>query len=177
MAETSIHPSIDPTLAPVIARTGDERAVLAAFLDLHRGVVLKKLRGLTTADATRRLVPSDTTVAGVVKHLTMVEANWFPWLLAPEPGEEHVFSAEAGRQSFSVGPEDTVEALAAAYEAACARSREVAARFPLDHVVPQPQLGEVNLRWIYVHMIEETARHAGHADILRELTDGATGAV
>ena len=47
----------------------------------------------------------------------------------------------------------------------------------LDHVVPHPQLGEVNLRWIHVHMIEETARHVGHADILRELTDGATGAV
>ncbi|SCL17560.1 Protein of unknown function [Micromonospora pallida] len=177
MADTSTDVSIDPTLAPVVARTGDERAVLEAFLDLHRGVVLRKLTGLTDADAVRRLVPSDTTVAGVVKHLTLVETNWFPWLLAPEPGEEHVFSVEASRQSWTVGPEDTVEKLTADYEAACVRSREVAARFPLDHVVPQPQLGEVNLRWIYVHLIEETARHVGHADILRELTDGATGAL
>ncbi|SCE99242.1 Protein of unknown function [Micromonospora coriariae] len=53
----------------------------------------------------------------------------------------------------------------------------VAAGFDLDHVVPHPQLGEVSLRWILVHLIEETARHAGHADILRELTDGESGAV
>lgn len=171
----TVDPTIDPTLAPVIARTGDERAVLEAFLDFHRGIVQRKLRGLADADAARRLVPSETTVAGVVRHLTMVEANWFPWLLAPGPGEEHVTSAEAARESWTIRPDDTVEKLATAYEAACDRSREVAARFPLDHVVPQPQLGEVNLRWIYVHMIEETARHAGHADILRELTDGRTG--
>ncbi|WBB82583.1 DinB family protein [Micromonospora sp. WMMD882] len=161
----------------MIARTGDERAVLEAFLDLHRQVVLTKLRGLADADAARRLVPSDTTVAGVVKHLTMVEANWFPRLLAPEPGEEHLTSPQSGQESWTIRADDTVDRLAAGYEAACARSRAVAARFPLDHVVSQPQLDEVNLRWIYVHMIEETARHAGHADILRELTDGQTGAV
>jgi Protein of unknown function (DUF664) len=68
----------------------------------------------------------------------------------------------------------------ATYDAACARSREIAAKFELDYVVPQEELGQVSLRWIYAHMIEETARHAGHAghaDILRELTDGATGVI
>ncbi len=168
---------IDPTLAPVIARTGDERAILEAFLDFHRSIVLRKLRGLSDADATRRLVPSATTLAGLVKHLTQVERNWFPYLLAPDPGDVFPTSAEDAEASFALADGDTVAALATAYEKACARSRELAARFDLDHVVPQPQLGEVSLRWILVHLIEETARHAGHADILRELTDGSTGAV
>jgi uncharacterized damage-inducible protein DinB len=169
--------AIDPTLGPVRARTGDERAVLESFLDFHRGTVLRKLRGLADADARRRLVPSLTTLAGLVKHLTRVERNWFPCLLAPEPGDVYLASSEDAEASFVLDDGDTVESLATAYERACARSREVAARFDLDHVVPHPQLGEVSLRWILTHMIEETARHAGHADILRELTDGSTGAI
>lgn len=173
MAETTI----DPDLGPVLARTGDERAVLEAFLDLHRGVLLRKLRGLSDADAARRLVPSLTTVAGLVRHLTLVERNWFVCLLAPGPDDEYLTSEEDALASFTLREEDTVERLAEAYEDACARSREVAARFDLDHVVPHPQLGEVSLRWILVHMVEETARHVGHADILRELTDGETGVI
>ncbi|NYF54474.1 DinB family protein [Micromonospora purpureochromogenes] len=166
---------IDPTLAPVLARTGDERAVLTAFLDFHRGIVLRKVRGLADADARRRLVPSATTLAGLLRHLTLIERNWFPILLDPAPGEVFPTGEEDAAASFAVAEGETLEALVAAYERACARSREVAARFPLEHVVPHPQLGEVSLRWILVHMIEETARHAGHADILRELTDGETG--
>jgi hypothetical protein len=68
-----------------------------------------------------------------------------------------------------------VETLIAQYDEQCAVSRQTAAKYELDHVVPHPHLGEVSLRWIYVHMIEETARHAGHADILREQLDGTTG--
>ncbi|MBM0235427.1 DinB family protein [Micromonospora sp. STR1_7] len=169
--------TIDPTLGPVLARAGDERAVLDSFLDFHRAVVLRKVRGLADADARRRLVPSATTLAGLVKHLTLVERNWFPTLLAPEPGDVYLTSEEDAVASFVLGEQDTVAGLVEAYERACARSREVVARFDLDHVVPHPQLGEVSVRWILVHMIEETARHAGHADILRELTDGTTGAL
>ncbi|MEU8214488.1 DinB family protein [Micromonospora taraxaci] len=169
--------TIDPSLGPVLARTGDERAVLSSFLDFHRGVLLRKLRGLSDADAGRRLVPSATTLAGLVKHLTLVERNWFPTLLAPEPGDVYLTSEEDAVASFTLGDRETVAELVAAYERACARSRAVAASLDLDHVVPHPQLGEVSLRWILVHMIEETARHAGHADILRELTDGECGAI
>ncbi|GAA3772444.1 DinB family protein [Micromonospora maritima] len=171
------HPTIDPTLGPVLARTGDERAILDAFLDFHRATVLRKARGLPDADARRRLVPSLTTLAGLLKHLTLVEGNWLGRLFAPEPGDVYLTSQEEADASFTLGPADTVEALTAAYEAACDRSRAIAARFDLDHVVPHPQLGEVSLRWVLVHLIEETARHAGHADILRELTDGETGAI
>ncbi|MFD0787818.1 DinB family protein [Micromonospora azadirachtae] len=173
MAETYV----DPTLAPVLASTGDERAVLESFLDFHRSVVLRKVRGLSDAEAARRLVPSATTLAGMLRHLAMVERNWFPCLLAPEPGDVYLTREEDAVASFVLEPGDTVEHLATAYEQACVRSRAVAARFDLDHVVPHPQLGQVSLRWIFVHMIEETARHAGHTDILRELTDGSTGAV
>jgi uncharacterized damage-inducible protein DinB len=168
---------IDPTLGPVLARTGDERAILTSFLDFHRGVLLRKLRGLSDADARRRLVPSATTLAGLVKHLTLVERNWFPTLLAPEPGDVYLTSEEEAVASFTLDDQETVAGLIEAYERACARSRTIAASFDLDHVVPHPQLGEVSLRWILVHLIEETARHAGHADILRELTDGETGAI
>ncbi|MFY1703527.1 MULTISPECIES: DinB family protein [Micromonospora] len=161
----------------MLARTGDERAVLEAFLDLHRGVLLRKLEGLTDAEATRRLVPSDTTVAGLVKHLTMVERNWLPRLFEPAPDDPRGDSAEAGRESFTVREGETVDRLAEAYRQACARSREVSAAYDLDHVVTHPLIGEISLRWVLVHLIEETARHVGHADILREQTDGATGAV
>ena len=71
--------------------------------------------------------------------------------------------------------DETVASLVAEYRRACEESRQTAARFALDDTVPQRRLGQVSLRWIYVHMIEETARHVGHADILREQTDGATG--
>lgn len=167
--------SVNPALGPLDATTGDERAVLEAFLDFHRAIVTVKVRGVSDADARGRLLPSQTTLAGVVKHLTLVEQNWFPGLLDPAPGEEYVASPEAGDESWTVLDTDTLAELSDSYERACARSRAVAASFPLDHVVPHPQVGQVSLRWIYVHMIEETARHVGHADIVRELTDGSTG--
>jgi hypothetical protein len=72
-------------------------------------------------------------------------------------------------------PGDTVAGVLADYRAACEQSRTAAAAHGLDDAVPHDRLGMVSLRWIYVHMIEETARHAGHADILREQTDGSTG--
>ncbi|MEH0928333.1 DinB family protein [Micromonospora sp. CPCC 205558] len=169
--------TIDPTLGPVLARTGDERAVLTSFLDFHRAVLLRKLRGLSDADARRRLVPSATTLLGLVKHLSMVERNWFPTLLAPEPGDVYLTSEEDAVASFLLSDEESVAGVVEAYERACTRSREIVASVDLDHVVPHPQLGEVSVRWILVHLIEETARHAGHADILRELTDGECGAL
>lgn len=168
-------PTIDPTLAPVLARTGSERAVLEAFLDFHRGVVLRKVRDVPVEDARRRLVPSLTTLAGLLTHLSLVERNWFVGLLGQRA--EAIASPGDAAPSFVVDPGETMAELVARYERACDESRRMAAGYDLDHVVPHPELGEVSLRWIYVHMIEETARHAGHADILRELTDGAVGAL
>ena len=130
----------------------------------------RKAAGLSAEEAQRSFVPSATTIAGLLKHLAIVEYIWFEQILAQQPSPLPDPDA-----TYAVGAEESVEELIAAYDAACARSREIAAKFELDHLVPQSQLGQVSLRWIYAHMIEETARHAGHADILRELTDGATG--
>ncbi|HEY2551478.1 MAG TPA: DinB family protein [Streptosporangiaceae bacterium] len=159
-----------PPLAPdeVVASAG-ERAILEAFLDLQRAVVVRKVYGLTREQAVRRLVPSVTTLAGLVKHLAAVEREWFGQVLAGDPG------SAGAPDEWLPGPVDTIEGLIAGYRRACARSRQIAAALSLDDLVPHPRLGTVTLRWIYVHMIEETARHAGQADILREQTDGATG--
>ena len=81
----------------------------------------------------------------------------------------------AGVLGWELADDETVASLVAEYRRACEESRQTAARFALDDTVPQRRLGRVSLRWIYVHMIEETARHVGHADILREQTDGAAG--
>ncbi|MBX6382239.1 MAG: DinB family protein [Microbispora sp.] len=169
-------PSTEPAMAVIRAATGDERQVLEAFLDFLRAMVVRKARGLSEEDVRRRHVPSATTLAGLIKHLTVVERNWFARVLAQDPTVPPP-SEEDAASSFAVGDDETIEALIAAYEQACAESRRIAAGFPLDHEVPHEQIPALSLRWIYVHMIEETARHAGHADILRELTDGATGSV
>jgi uncharacterized damage-inducible protein DinB len=156
-----------------LVSTSGERAVLEAFLDLYRDIVVKKVAGLSSEAAYRRLVPSATTLGGIVAHLASVEREWFQAILAQRPpAEAGVRIADDG---WGAGPEQSVDELVADYRRACADSRRSAAEFALDDSVPHPRLGGVSLRWIYVHMIEETARHAGHADILREQTDGAVG--
>jgi uncharacterized damage-inducible protein DinB len=155
--------------------TGSEREVLEAWLDFHRDVVVRKVADLDLAAAAARHVPSETTLAGLLRHLVKAEREWFQEVLLgipPLPGQ----GPHDADTSWHIRDEDTIPALVEAYQQECARSRAVAAEVELDAVVPFPLAGgEVSLRWIYVHMIEETARHAGHADILRELTDGATG--
>ncbi|WIX98941.1 DinB family protein [Amycolatopsis mongoliensis] len=151
---------------------GGEREVLETFLDLYRGIVVRKVAGLSAEAACRRLVPSPTTLAGLVRHLASVEREWFLGVLDGRPAAEAGVRDDDG---WTVDAVTDVDDLVADYERACAESRRVAARFALDDTVPMPRLGRVSLRWIYVHLIEETARHAGHADILREQSDGATG--
>lgn len=157
--------------SPLATGTGPERQVLESFLDFHRAVVVRKVVDLPMTSARERLLPSQTTLAGLLRHLTVVEHEWFQQVLSNQPGEG---DAEPD-SSWAVSEDDTVSQLVTAYERECARSRATAAVHHLDDTAPHDTLGTVSLRWIYVHMIEETARHAGHADILRELTDGSTG--
>lgn len=159
-----------------LVRTAGEREVLEAFLDSHRQVAVEKLRGLSEQDARRRLVPSATTPIGLVKHLTGVERNWFQHIVAGRSRERIAGESRGGPDSWTIGDDETVESVIAAYDEACAESRRIASALPTDHLVPHPAGGQVSLRWIYVHLIREHARHNGHADILREQLDGATGA-
>ncbi len=158
--------------------TADERTMLEAFLDMYRDITKRKVRGVSEQDARQRLVPSMTTLGGIVKHLYWVELNWFQRVLAARPAEDLPpvpWSDQDPDADFRMEPDETVEQLVAAYDEVCAQSRATAATRVLDDIVPHRRMGEVSLRWIYVHMIEETARHAGHADILREQLDGTTG--
>lgn len=162
-----------PPLAPdELVSTSGERQVLETFLDLYRDIVKRKLAGLTDEQIRRRLVSSQTTLGGLVKHLSVVEREWFQVVLAGRPDDD---LEQPPEDAWTLGHGDTVESLLAGYERACTTSRRVASNFSLDDCVPHPRMRQVSLRWIFVHMIEESARHAGHADILREQTDGATG--
>ncbi|HEX6676257.1 MAG TPA: DinB family protein [Actinomycetes bacterium] len=153
---------------------------LRAFLDFHRATLLWKLEGLSKEEATRPHVPSGTNLLGLVKHLTYVERYWFGIFFAgldlPLPRFDEDPDAE-----WRVGPDETVEQVVAAYRAETERSRELVADASPDDrgrgkvVRRDGPASNFSLRWIMLHMIEETARHNGHADFLRELTDGTTG--
>ena len=152
-----------------------ERETLEGFLEYHRRVLGGKLRGLSEEDARRRLVPSLTTMIGLVSHAAAVERNWFQHHLAGTPREEIGGNARGDDPSWEVGPGTTIDGVIAEFDRACAASRQIAAGFALDHTVPHDELGRVSLRFIYVNILTEYARHAGHADIIREQIDGVTG--
>ena len=164
-----------PPAAGQPGSTGSERQVLEAFLDFHRQVLVGKVDGISENEARHRRVPSKTTLAGLIKHMTGVERGWFQVVLAGRTPEDVGPDVGGGDEGWDLAEDETVSSLVKEYEQACEQSRQTAARFALDDAVPEPGMGRVSLRWIYVHMIEETARHVGHADILREQTDGAAG--
>ena len=160
------------TLDEQVSHSG-EREVLEAFLDMYRQIIRRKVAGLPADQLRQRLVPSRTTLAGLIQHLTSVEQEWFQLVLAQRSPEE--MDGRPADDGWAVRRGETADSMIAEYDRACEVSREVASGFGLDDAAPHPRLGQVSLRWVYVHLIEETARHAGHADILREQIDGATG--
>jgi len=164
-----------PATADQPESTGSERQVLEAFLDFHRQVLVSKVDGISENEARHRRVPSKTTLAGLIKHMIGVERGWFQEVLGGRNPEDIGPNVGGGDESWDLAESETVSSLIKEYEQTCEQSRQTAARFALDDAVPDPDIGQVSLRWIYVHMIEETARHVGHADILREQTDGAAG--
>lgn len=164
-----------PPIADQSDSTGSERQVLEAFLDFHRQVLVSKVDGISENEARHRRVPSKTTLAGLIKHMIGVERGWFQEVLAGRKPEDIGPNVGGGDESWDLAENETVSSLVKEYEQTCEQSRQTAARFALDDAVPEPDMGQVSLRWVYVHMIEETARHVGHADILREQTDGAAG--
>ncbi|OXM71864.1 MULTISPECIES: DinB family protein [Amycolatopsis] len=154
---------------------GGEREQLTAFLDFLREAVVLKCAGLTDEQARRSLVPSElTTIAGLVGHLTYVEHYWFEAVLAGRPNRWAEKLADDRDADFREALTVPLADLVAAYRAQCATSREIAAELAPDTLVSFKD-GSVNLRYVLIHMVEETGRHAGHLDLLRELTDGRTG--
>jgi hypothetical protein len=172
LAVTDTPPQADEEDLVAVAA---ERETLEGYHEYHSRVISGKLRGLSEEDARRRLVPSLTTMLGLVSHAAAVERNWFQHYLGGKPREEITGNARGDAPSWDVGADRTIAGVIAEFGTACAASRQIAAGFALDHTVPHDQLGRVSLRWIYVHIIREHARHIGHADIIREQIDGATG--
>jgi uncharacterized damage-inducible protein DinB len=140
---------------------------LRAALDGLRAGVLKKLAGLSEEDARRSTVDSGTNLAGLVQHLTFVESLWFEEIVAGRKAQ--------GVRSMLVDSSISLSALRTAYRAACATSNDIIAAVG-DADAPVTRNGKTHdLRWALLAVIEETARHAGHADIIREQVDGQTG--
>jgi uncharacterized damage-inducible protein DinB len=152
----------------------DEKATLSTFLDWYRDVIVRKVEDVDREATTRRLVRSNTNLLGIVKHLGYVERGWFQRRFLGSDA----FRAPAVQRSdfeFLVTDEETVDGVIAWYLGECEKSRAIVAAHELDAPSKQPGYGSTTLRWILIHMIEETARHAGQMDILREQTDGAQG--
>ncbi|MCC9197768.1 DinB family protein [Arthrobacter sp. zg-Y820] len=154
--------------------TGTEREILCGFLDYLRASAVFKARGLSDTDAARRLLPSLTTVSGLLRHLADVERTWFRGQIDGQAGVSTRWSDEEPDGEFLVSPEDSLADIMKDYEEACAESREVLSRYNLDDPCSAGSSGH-NVRWVVTHMIEETGRHCGHLDIVRELLDGTTG--
>jgi len=152
-------------------RLADERETLTGQLDFHRATLLHKLQGLDDEQLRRPMTGTGLSLLGLVKHLAGTEQGWFLKIYA-RLDEPDLFDSDA---EFRVEPEDTTDHLVDAYVRTCRRAREVVAAGSLDDVVTTPWGAQVNLRAILAHMVQETARHNGHADIIREAIDGTTG--
>lgn len=154
--------------------TGGEKETLHTSLDLHRDVVLWKIDGLDDEQLRRRMTPSGTHLLGMVKHLASVEYGWFCRTFGRET-EPLPFQDGDEDADLRVEPDETTEDILAFYGRARTAADEVISALDLDATGTSWAGETVSLRWVLVHMIEETARHAGHFDIVRELIDGETG--
>jgi hypothetical protein len=159
-----------------------ELVTLAAYLDYHRATIVGRLGGLSAEQAARTLPPSPLTLVGLVKHLALVEDIWFQERMLgrpePEPWAGAPFDEDPDWE-FHTAPDDGPDAVVALYAAACDRSRAAVAELgdpdAVSAVARQATGEHFTLRWLLLHMIEETARHNGHADLIRESIDGVTG--
>jgi len=156
-------------------KTGPGKDMLLAMLDNNRAIMVWKLAGLTREQAIRPVVASGTSLLGMVKHLAYVERWWFDDFFAGND-VDYPWSEGDPDADFRIEDDETIASVIALYEAAIARAKEITADAHMDDLSVRDRNGERRaLRWIVAHMIEETARHAGHADIVRELIDERTG--
>ena len=156
----------------------DERTTLIGMLDWYRAGVVRKVEGVSPRAAAAVPFGSSTSIAGIVKHLALVEDSWFTHRFAGEPEPEPWVSVDwdADRDwEFHTAVDEPMADLLHLYEVACERARVVVAEHELDDVGADTSRRVFSLRFVLVHLIEETARHLGHLDLLREHLDGTTG--
>jgi hypothetical protein len=154
----------------------DERTQLIGWLDLQRTLVRWKCEGLTDDDARRAVLPTSplTTMAGLVSHLRWTEHCWFEVIYLGREQELNPQFGEEDDADWRVGDAPLADLLDA-YDRQWARSNEIVAGSSLDEVGANADFGARTLRWMLLHMLEETGRHVGHADAVRELIDGTRG--
>ncbi|HEU5128780.1 MAG TPA: DinB family protein [Glycomyces sp.] len=170
--------------APEITRSepegaASERVLLEGFLDHHRDTLLAKCAGLDEEQLKRASVPpSALSLLALVRHLTEVEYSWFCERVDGQR-EEHLpyygHDDDPDADFTEAGRADPAEAFER-FRTAVKDAKQAAGRHGLDHTFEHPHHGTTSLRWVYLHMIEEYARHNGHADLIRERVDGRTGA-
>ncbi len=154
-------------MGPFDVLVEDERAQLDAFVEEYRRLFERVLDGLTEEQARRRLVPSQTTLLGLLKHVTWMQRVWFEECVGGSSRRELGLVASVD-ESFGLADDDTVASVTAAYRQACATARAVVVELPLETVVTGHRGGPRTLRWVYLQVLRELAHHCGHADILRE---------
>jgi hypothetical protein len=154
-------------MGPFDVPLDDERTQFDAFVEEYRGALAAVLDGLTEEQARRRLVPSATTVLGLVKHVTWMQRVWFEECVGGTSRRE-LGLVPGPDESFRLGDDDTVSSVTAAFRDACATARKAVADLPLETVVTGHRSGPRTLRWVYLQVLRELAHHCGHADILRE---------
>ncbi len=174
MSEPEFPPATGRHDPPFVA---DERAMLDAWLDFHRATLLAKCEGLDDDQLrTRSVPPSSLSLLGLVRHMTEVERSWFRRTFAGEDAGPLYYSEDNVDGDFDDVDTADVSADFVRFRQELETCRDVAARQGLDALGQHRRHdNDVSLRWIYVHMIEEYARHNGHADLLRERIDGVTG--
>ncbi|MCU1448366.1 MAG: mini-circle protein [Acidimicrobiales bacterium] len=152
----------------------DELSGLTMFLDEQRAAILRKIDGVSEADAVRTTTVSSLSLLTLVKHLAFVERRWFRLAVAgrDEPG---LWPPADPDEELRVDQGDTLASVRRLYEGVVAEAQAITAEAGDPDKPCDPSAEGLNLRWILLHMIEETARHAGHADIIREAIDGAKG--
>jgi uncharacterized damage-inducible protein DinB len=158
--------------------SGDERSQLESWFTFYRATLLKKCSGLTFDELARRPIESSTmSLLGLLRHMTFVEQIWFDARFAGNDVVEYYRRPDDREVAWTELESATLDEVVATFNRAYETSDELARGHDLDEIVKNPGVGRepVDLRWIYIHMIEEYARHCGHADLLRELVDGVTG--
>ena len=146
---------------------GDERTQLDAFIEDYRSAIESTLDGLTEEQVRRRLVPSATTLLGLLKHVTWMQRVWFEECIGGTSRQE-LGLVRTPDDSFQLADDDTIASVTAAHAQACATARAAVAELALDAVVTGHRSGPRTLRWVYLQVLRELAHHSGHADILRE---------